>query len=192
MRFANRVADRYKLLVVAAVVLFLACAGMIFYPEVLSLSPHPLETKSDSLDVHGVYWTIPLANIDSLALISNKLTVTGRLQPLPELLGIHQISRSIPKTLFATRLQPDYGWTTWRVSDLVINHAGENIFWHSIMDLQTGKRFSFAVPSKDFYPIFQFYHGRGDTSVVTFAFAKSGRGEKSMMGYFLITDRVSK
>lgn len=53
MRFADRVVDRHKLLVDAAGVSLVACAGLIFYPDLLSLSSHPLETKSDSLDVRG-------------------------------------------------------------------------------------------------------------------------------------------
>lgn len=192
VRLTKRFISRRTVPAVGVCVVLLVCAGLMLYPELLSLSPHPLDTKSNSLDVRGIYWTLPVANVDSLALVSNELTVTGKLLPFPGLLGKHQISRTIPGALFATKLQPDYGWTTWTVTDLIINPAGKNIFWHSIMDLQSGKRFAFAVKSKDFYPIFKFYHGRGDTSVAIFAFAKSGRGKKSMMGYLLITGKVSK
>ncbi len=190
IRSAGRAANRRRLPAIGTGLILLACAGLILYPEVLSLSFHPLETKSDSLDVSGVYWTLPLANVDSLSLISDKLTVTGKFLPFPGIFGEHRISRTIPRTLAVMKLRPDYGWTVWTVSDLVVNRAGKNIFWHSIMNLQTGKRFSFAVTSKDFYPDFRFYHGRGDTSVAIFAFAKSSQSEKNMMGYFLITGRT--
>lgn len=181
---------RRTLLMIAAAILLLAIAGILVSPEVISLSPQPLELKSDSLHVLGVYWKLPLAGVHSLTLASNKLTVSGEYLPFLPFHSMRWVRQSIPPSLRANGLRPDNGWTTWSESDLIVSTAGKNVFWRSIMNLQTGQRFSYGIPFKDYYEILKFYHGSRDTSVAIFAFGKRGQDQKSIMGYILITKKV--
>ena len=188
----TRFATRRSLFVIATAVVLLTVAGLLLHPEILSFSPHSLEVKSESLNVRGVYWKLPLACVDSLTLVSNKLTVQGKYLPLLGYYAMRAIRRSIPSVVRATELHPDNGWTTWTESDLTFGPAGRTIFWRSIVNRKTGQHFSFAIPFKDYFEILNFYHGPGDTSVAIFAFGKIGQDAQSLMGYILITNKVPK
>ena len=182
---------RESLLIASGAILF-ASAALLLYPEILSLSSRVLETESDSLEVRGVYWTLPLASVDSLTLVSNELTIKGKYLPFIRHSRLRQITRAIPPKLRAAELYPDRGWTTWFEGDVIRNIIGHSGFWRSVSNLHTHSRFSFAIPFKDYYQILKFYHGSGDTSVAIFAFGKHGQDEQSLMGYILITNRVPK
>lgn len=175
---------------IATAILMLAIAGIWVSPEVIPLSPQPLELKSDSLHVQGVYWKLPFAGVHSLTLASIKLTVSGKYLPFLPFHRMRWLSQSIPPPLRANGLSPDNGWTTWSESDLIVRTAGRNVFGRSIRNLQTGQRFSYAIPFKDYYEILKFYHGSGDTSVAIFAFGKRGQDQQSLMGYILITKKA--
>ena len=177
---------------IATAILLLAIAGILVFPEVIPLSPQPLELKSDSLHVHGIYWKLPFAGVHSLTLASSKLTVSGEYLPFLPFHSMRWLSQSIPPSLRANGLRPDNGWTTWSESDVRVSTAGKNGFWRSIMNLQTGERFSYAIPFKDYYEILKFYHGSKDTSVAIFAFGKRGQDQQSLMGYILITNKVTQ
>jgi hypothetical protein len=182
-----------KLLMIVIAIVALACASLLMYSEILSFSPRPLDTESDSLDVCGVYWKLPLASVDTLTLLTNRLTVKGKYLPfLGGSLGLRRITRTIPPGLDATKLYPDSGWTTWYGGDVIRHFIGRNVFWWSIMNLHTGQQFSYAIPFKASCQILRFYHGSGDTSVAIFGFGRTSQDEQSLMGYVLITNRVQQ
>ena len=191
MLLTSVIKTRGRIFSFAAGLLLLTCLALFLYPEIVSLSTHPLATESNTLNVNGVYWKIPLASVDSVSLRSGELIVRGRYFRFLGAYSARKITRAIPATLDAASLQPDNGWTIWQQSDAMHYIIGQSI-WRTIFNLHTGQKFSYALPFVDYFEILRFYHGRGDTSVAVFAFGKSGQDEQSLMGYILITSRGGK
>ena len=182
---------RSRFAVLVFFILIVAVSYLFIYPEVLSLRTQTLEVESNSLDVRGVYWELPLASVDSLTLSSNRLIVEGKYAPLVGSFGMRGISRTIPSELVVSTMFRD-SLRLWGQSDAFHIIIGKDIIDRTIMNLRTGQRFSFRIPFIDYYEILHFYNGLGDTSIATFAFGKKGQDQQSLMGYILITKRVAK
>ena len=179
-----------RVLLVGFVLLILAGAYFYGYPEVLSYFPHPLHAGPSSVSVHGIYYQLPLAGVDSVSLESDQLRVIGRFLPPLNVIGSRHIARQIPQRMVVSHLTLDDS-SVWHETDMVIRNLDESRdYWkRSFLNMRTGDRFWYGDPFLSWFQVGHVYRGQKDTSVIVFAFGKMGQDAKTWMGCILITNR---